>query len=418
MFKKINYFILLFIISGNIFGQVISEWRGIGRTGVYENEKKLLKSWGENGPELLWSIDSLPSGYSSVAVVNDKIYTTGIKDTMDVLTAIDATGKILWHTPFGRAWTESFSDSRGTPTIDGSMIYVVSGKGDIACIHAENGNIIWKKKASEEFGSVFDDWGISESLLINENKVFYTTAGNQTTMIALDKITGELIWKSESLKDVTSYISPILINHNDKKLIISATENYIFGVEPETGKISWTFDFGKYSEFLGDWKAAVNSNTPLYYKGELYITSGYNHKSVKLKLNQNADNVTIAWIDSTLDVHHGGVVRIGEYIYGANWLNNGMGSWVCLEWDSGKVMYEHKWENKGSIISADGMLYCYEEKRGNIALVEATPESFNIVSTFKIPLGKGPHWAHLVIDNGKLYVRHGTAIMVYNILNK
>jgi outer membrane protein assembly factor BamB len=227
-----------------------------------------------------------------------------------------------------------------------------------------------------------------------------------------------LLCKSESLKDITSYISPILINHNDKKLIISATENYIFGVEPETGKILWTFDFGKYSEFLGDWKAAVNSNTPLYYKGELYITSGYNHKSVKLKLSQNADNVTIAWIDSTLDVHHGGVVRIGEYIYGANWLNNGMGSWVCLEWNSGKVMYEQKWENKGSIISADGMLYCYEEKRGNIALVEATPESFNIVSTFKIPLGKGPHWSHLVIDNGKLYVRHGTAIMVYNISNK
>jgi len=418
MTKKYYSLIAFLVLFSTVSAQVISEWRGIDRTGVYTRETNLLKVWPENGPELIWSIDSLPTGYSSVAVANGKAYLTGLKDTMDVLVALDENGKIRWQTTFGRGWTDSFSDSRATPTIEGNRIYVSSGKGDLACINSDNGKIIWEKKASEEFGGTFGEWGISESLLIDEDKVFFLPGGEQTTMVALNKLTGNLIWKSESLKDKPSYISPKLVIHNNIKQIVSATEDYIFGIQPSDGKILWTFNFSKYVAYLGDWKAAVQANTPIYYKGELFITSGYNHKSVKLKLSEKADNVSLMWVDSTLDVHHGGVVRIGEYIYGANWLNNGMGNWTCLEWDSGKVMYEEKWENKGSIISAEGMLYCLDEKRGNIGLVEAKPEEFKVVSSFKVPLGKGPFWAHLVIDNGKLYVRHATAVMVYDIQKK
>jgi len=101
-----------------------------------------------------------------------------------------------------------------------------------------------------------------------------------------------------------------------------------------------------------------------------------------------------------------------------NWLNNGDGNWVCLDWDSGETMYEKKWYNKGSIISADGMLYCYEEKKGNLALVKATPDDFALVSSFRITQGKGQHWAHPVISDGKLYMRHGDVLMVYNIKAK
>ncbi len=417
--KKKIYSLIVFILFVNIISaQIVSEWRGIDRTGVYTNEKNLLKSWNENGPDLIWSIDSLPTGYSSVAVANGMSYLTGLKDTMDVLVALDEKGKVRWQTIFGRGWTDSFSDSRATPTIEANRIYVSSGKGDLACINSENGAIIWQKNASKEFGGTFGEWGISESLLIDDDKVFFLPGGEQTTMVALNKMTGETIWKSESLKDKPSYISPKLIVHNNKKQIVSATEDYIFGIQPTDGKILWTFNFTKYVAYLGDWKAAVQANTPLYHNGELFITSGYNHKSVMLKLSENADNVSLKWVDSTLDVHHGGVVRIGEYIYGANWFNNGMGSWVCLDWNTGKVMYEAKWENKGSIIAADDMLYCFDEKRGNIALVEAKPEEFKVISSFKIPLGKGPYWSHLVIDKGKLYVRHSTAVMVYDILQK
>jgi len=134
-----------------------------------------------------------------------------------------------------------------------------------------------------------------------------------------------------------------------------------------------------------------------------------------LDLSEDASSVKLAYVDSLLDVHHGGAVRLGDYVYGANWEHNRMGKWICLEWETGKPMYETEWENKGSIISAEGMLYCYDEKGGNIALAKASPKGFEVISTFKVPLGKGPHWSHLVIKDGVLYVRHEDALMAYNI---
>ena len=134
-----------------------------------------------------------------------------------------------------------------------------------------------------------------------------------------------------------------------------------------------------------------------------------------LNLSEDGQSVDIAWISSVLDVHHGGVVKIGNHIYGSNWIDNRMGNWVCLDWETGEVKYETEWINKGSVIAAEGNLYCYEEKTGNIALVKATPEKFDIISSFKVPLGTGPHWSHPLIKDGVLYIRHMDALMAYDI---
>jgi len=125
--------------------------------------------------------------------------------------------------------------------------------------------------------------------------------------------------------------------------------------------------------------------------------------------------VSRKWVDTTLDCHHGGVVVVDGYIYGANWKSNKSGNWVCLDWDSGKVMYEKEWICKGSITYADGMLYCYEEKKGTVALVKASPDGFNVISSFEVPKGTGEHWAHPVVCDGRLYIRHGDALMVYDV---
>jgi outer membrane protein assembly factor BamB len=247
-------------------------------------------------------------------------------------------------------------------------------------------------------------------LIVLEDKVFFTPGGNETTMVALDKLSGETLWKSKSLKDNPSYTSPLLVEYGSRKTIVNVTENYIIGVNPADGEIIWTFDFGSYATSRNN-----NINTPLFSDGYLYVTSGYDHKCVMLKLSEDATSVSLVWVDEVLDVHHGGAVKVGNYIYGSNWLRNSMGNWVCLNWETGKTMYEKKWENKGSIIAADGMLYCYEEKSGNIALVKATPEDFKIVSTFKIDANRGPYWAHPVIKDGILYVRHRESIWAYNI---
>jgi len=162
----------------------------------------------------------------------------------------------------------------------------------------------------------------------------------------------------------------------------------------------------------------INCVSPVYHDGQIYITSGYNHAGAMFKLNEDASNVELLWNDTILDTHHGGVVKIGDYIYGSNWINNGNGNWCSLKWETGEKMYEKKWNSKGSIIANDGKLYCYDEKRGNVALVEAIPGDFKIISSFKIPKGTGPYWSHPVIKDGVLYVRHGTALMAYDIKDK
>ncbi len=152
-----RFFLSLYIILGLTLAgtaQTTSEWRGVGRTGVY-NETGLLKIWPEKGPELIWSLKGLPKGYSSVAIGKNMLYLTGTKDTVEVLMAFDMKGNMLWETPYGRAWTASFSESRCTPTVNDNRIYVTTGKLDAACIDALTGKIIWTVKVNDEFrGSV------------------------------------------------------------------------------------------------------------------------------------------------------------------------------------------------------------------------------------------------------------------------
>lgn len=302
-------------------------------------------------------------------------------------------------------------ESRCTPTLEDNNVYVTSGLGDIACVNGTTGSIIWSMKASEKYEGSYGIWGIAESPLLIGNKLIYTPGGDKTTIIALDKTTGAPIWLSESIKDKPSYTSPLFVNADGRKFITNVTENFIIGVDPDNGNILWKFDFGKYSKESRN----IQVNTPLYHNGNLYVTNGYNHSSVMLKIGEDGKSAELKWVDSTLDVHLGGVVQIGDYIYGSNWYNNSKGNWVCLDWNTGKIKYETEWDSKGAIIAADGMLYCYEEKSGNVGLAIATPEKFEIISSFKTPLGTGPHWAHPVINNGILYIRHGEALIAYKI---
>ncbi|MFN8255473.1 MAG: PQQ-binding-like beta-propeller repeat protein [Bacteroidales bacterium] len=409
---KLIYIICFFLSVYISQGQDKFEWRGNGRTGIY-NETGLLEKWPENGPELIWSTDSLPDGFSSVAISEKAIFTTGFVDSSDIVIALDKNGKELWRTIYGRAWDGSFPNSRCTPTFDHGKLYLSSGKGDLACVDALNGKIIWQWQAGQEFGLSPGRWGFAESLVVDENNVYFTTGGNVTNTIALDKKSGNIVWKSKSLNDIASYTSPLVVNYKNKKIIVSVTQNYIFGFDPNSGDILWKFDFGSYAG--GEGKRNNHTNTPVFDNGCIYLASGYDHSGVKLKLAGDLKSVSLQWADTILDTHHGGNVKVGNYIYGSTWTHNSMGKWACIDWETGKLMYHTEWINKGSVISANGMLYCTEEKTGNIALVKADPNEFKIISSFKITKGIGPFWAHPVIHNGVLYIRHGKALMAYKI---
>lgn len=398
--------------------QDIVEWRGLNRSGIYA-ENGLLTEWPAEGPKLLWATENLPKGYSSACVTDKGIFVTGIIDSMDVMVALNANGEVKWTTPYGRYWGASFQDSRSTPTYENNKLYVTSGYSDVACIDATTGKIIWQVKGKEQFGGTYGEWGHAESLLINGNHLYFTPGGPKTTMVAMDKNTGKTVWMSETLNDNPAYVSPILIEQNGKKQIIGLTEMYIFGINPEDGKIHWKENYFELQseECKKVWGDApkINTITPIYKDGFVYVSQGYNHVGAKFQLAGDLSKVTLVWTDSVLDCHHGGVVLMNDYLYGSNWLNNGNGNWCCIDWKTGKKMYEQAWNCKGSIIATEGLLYCYDEKRGFIGLVRPNPEKFDLISSFKVPKGTGPHWAHPVIDNGVLYIRHGEALMAYNI---
>jgi outer membrane protein assembly factor BamB len=407
--------ILLLVLSGIIRAQKVNDWRPENRTGV-SSETGLMKSWPEAGPTLLWSNLDLASGYSSPSFGPKDIYITGTKDTVDILYALSMEGKILWQTVMGRAWKGSNNpESRATPTVEGNKVYTCSGNGDLACIDATNGKVIWSYKASELNKGTFGRWGIAESLLIDGDKVFFSPGGPETMTLALNKTTGTVIWKSKTLNDKPAYVSPILVNYAGKKMIINVSLGHLFGVDVSNGEILWSVAYPTVSQ----WGEHILCTTPIFKDGMVYMTGGYDFGGIMVKIANDGKSGSIVWTDQVLDDHHGGVVLVNGYIYGSNWLNNPNGNWCCIEWNTGKKMWEQPWNCKGSIISAEGMLYIYEEKNGNVGLLKANPDKFDLVSSFKVTLGNaGPFWAHPVIHNGILYLRHTNALMAYNIKAK
>jgi outer membrane protein assembly factor BamB len=416
---RIHKFILAIIVfsftllSFESFAEDWPQWRGLERNGI-SGESNLLKSWPEDGPDLLWSKEGLGDGFSSISVSKGRIYITGVVDGEEMMTAMDLKGNVQWQTIYGDYWEDSYSDARSTPTVDGDQIFVISGMGKLVCIDLSSGKIKWSVDTVEKFDGDYHDWGIAESPLIVDNMVICSPGADEASVVAYDKNSGKFIWQTTSLSQQANYCSPILITRGDKKIIATQLAESFVGINAADGSVLWQDDYEDYQEDARD----INIITPVYDDGYIYITSGYDDGGAMFELSADGSKITRKWVDKTLDVHVGGVVKVGDYIYGANWENNRMGNWVCLDWKTGKVMWEEEWNNKGSIISADGMLYCYEEKKGNLALVKANPDKFEMISSFKIPLGKGPHWGHPAISDGRLYVRHGEALMVYDIGSK
>jgi len=403
-----------------------ANWRGINRDGHF-HEKDLLTQWPDNGPERILKVEGIGLGHSSAVYAYQSVYVTGMLDSMDYLTAIDKKGNIKWQTPYGRSWNGSYPETYSTPTVEGNRIYVFSGSGELVCLNIRNGNIIWKVDVDEKYEIQRRYWGQAESPLIVDDKVICTPCGSISTVVAFDKKTGELKWESRSLNDEPSWTTPALYESKDHRFILAVTAKHLVAVDPETGDFNWIYLYLKpewipHQDSNNPYVDAVESgelistliNTPIFKDDEIFISHGYNYPSVMLKIDKSGKSVSEKWIGHTLDTHHGGFVQIGGYIYGSNWINNVNGNWVCLSWETGEVQYEETWQNKGSIICADGMLYCYEEKRGNLALVKPNPDKFEVIGSVKIE-GGGGHFAHPSIFSGYLFVRHRDVVNVFDI---
>ena len=405
-------FIFAMILSQLTFGQDIVQWRGPDRDGIYP-AKNLLKEWPEGGPKLLLKIEDLGKGLSQAVVYDNTIYITGLKsDSLDVISALDMNGNLLWEKVYSSAWRSSYPESRCTPTIENDRIYLIGGQGNLVCLDSKNGGLIWKRNPHEEFHGKYMGFGVVESVLLTDNAALYITGGKETTLVAFDKTSGELLWKSESLGGEKTYASSSLIEWNDLKIALIQTSNDFIGVDVSNGGILWSFNTIQFHEKKGKGEAA---NTPLYHNGEIFVTYGNDQPGMLFSLSEDGRSISLKWKSDVLDTHHGGLVLVDGVIYASNMIDNSRGLWASVDWETGKTNWEMKWFTKGSIISADGLLYIYEERGGNLALVSPDTEELKIISTFQIKEGAGPHWAHPSIYNGMLFVRHGSVLMVYDI---
>ena len=395
--------ILCILFSLNTVAQTKIQWRGPNRNGIYY-ETDLLKSWPKEGPELLWHYNGLGKGHTSATVTDDMIFTTGETSGIGYIFAFDLKGKPIWKKEYGKEWDESWPGSRTSPAYYQGKLYFLTAYGNALCFDAKTGKKIWNVDLTEKFGARNIRWGLVEAPLIYNKKVIFTPGGKDIMLVALNPQTGSTIWTTKGNGNKSAYCSPLLYEYKEKKYIVTSTSDHIVGFDADSGEFLWEYpQTNKYS---------IHPNTPLYKDGYILSVTGYGTGSTMLKLSDDGKNVKKVWKNDSLDNQIGGAVWIDDYIIGSGHMNDR--SWQCIDAKTGKTLYKTTDIWKGAVIYADGMLYCYSDK-GELGLMKISSSGFELVNKFRITLGTDQHWAHPVIKNGILYMRHGNTLMAFDI---
>ena len=402
---RIFYSLLISMVCISASAQEISQWRGPNRDGIY-TETGLLRKWPASGPKLLWQYETLGEGYTSAAVTSKGVYITGMINNNGNIFALDTKGKLLWNKEYGPEWTDSHNGVRSTPLVVNDKIYFLSSFGKLFCMNCSDGQTVWTVDLMKQYGAENIQWGITENLLFDGNTIYCTSGGTGAALVAFDINNGKEIWKSKANGEKSAYCSPLMIKIQGRKIIVTIMQNSVCGFDASTGAQLWK------SAFRMD--PDVHPNTPVYIDGYLYCGSGYGLGSIMLKLSADGNSVSQVWKNSTCDPKMGGVVVLNGRIYGTGDRNR---KFFCLDWKTGKELFSSRDLAPANLIADEGLLYVYSES-GKVSLIEPTSDKLNVVSSFSVPSGEGPHWAHLVIKDKKLYVRHGSSLMVYDIAGK
>jgi len=400
--------ILLACLTYSVFAaDNFFQWRGLSRDGKYP-DKNLLKKWPDQGPDLLWQADNIGEGHSSVAVANNLVYITGMVKREGFLYCFDSEGKLLWNSSYGAEWYKNHPGSRSTPTVIDNNLYLISGTGNVFCFDAFTGKQNWVVDMFDTFKAETIEWGIAESPLVDGENVICTPGGSDANIVALNRFTGETVWISRGNREPSAYCSPILVNHNGIHLIVTMTAESILGVDAANGKVYWRVP--QYQEY------GIHADSPIYYDGKVFCISGSTESSgsVVLQLSENGKNVKELWRNKNVENLIGGVILNNGYLYGSRYDKD---EWFCVDWNTGSIKYISEAFGGGSIIYADGLFYCYSEK-GMLGLIAANTKNFQVISSVEVTSGKGPHWAHPVIAQGKLYIRHNGSLFVFDITRK
>ena len=379
-------------------------------------DKGLLPKWEKNGPPLAWKepAKDLGTGFSSVAVVGDKIFTMGdVGDSYYVFALQRASGNKLWQAKVGGSGAPGgYAGPRSTPTVDGDLLFALGQNGNLICLEAAGGKEVWKKDMRKDFGGNVGGWGYSESPLVDGDKLLCTPGGKDAAIVALNKKTGAVIWKAVVPGDRAEYSSMTVAEVGGIRLYVQLLANNVAGISAKDGKLLWTY------EKLGH--NTANIPTPVV-KGDLvFCAAGYGKGGALLKLTAKGGQVTVqeVYFNGDLTNRHGGVVLVGDHLYGD--CDDG-GNPYCAEFKTGKVVSSWKKQSKGggsmAVTYADGHLYC-RYANGIVALVDASPAGYRETGSFKIANVRGPSWPHPVVVDGRLYLREQEKLWCYDVKAK
>ncbi len=375
-------------------------WLGTKRDGK-SPDTGLLTAWPEGGPAMLWKASGIGQGFSTVAVVDGLVYTTGATDGQLVLFAFDLRGELVWKVAHGPAHDKSYPGSRSTPMIDEGNLYIVSGNGLVGCYDAKTGQGKWSHQLAE-FGGTVPEWGYAESVLIYKQLAIVTPGGSRC-LVALDKRTGRPVWSSQGFAAGAQYGSCYAFEYQGQPMVVTGTTEGLVCVDPDSGRLLWSNPFSAHN--------TANCPTPAFADGYVFWANGYGQGGICLKLDVRGKSVTAteAWTTREMDCHHGGYIIHEGYIYG----NHGP-TWVCLDLKTGEQKWQERAVGKGSLCFADGMLYLFSENGGRAGLATCSPEGLEMRGTFRVD-GQEASWAHPVVIGGRLYLRYDDNLYCFDV---
>jgi outer membrane protein assembly factor BamB len=391
-------------------------WRGPKRDDL-SPETGLIDSFPETGPPIKWHVDGMGAGYSSVAIDAGRIFTLGsLKGDCQVLALNFANGRRLWAVSIGSG------EPNSTPTIDGNRVYALSRNGQLACLRATDGKILWKRELTKDFGGHVPQWGYSESVLVDGDQVVCTPGSTATMLAALNKQTGETIWTAQAPKSLGpsgsegagGYSSVVISNGGGVKQYVQLVGRGLVSFRADNGQFLWN-----YNRIAN---ATANIPTPLVRDDYVFGSSGYGAGSALVQLEKSGDGVAakeVYFLDGgKLQNHHGGMVLYGDSIYCGR--GHGAGFPVCVEFKTGKIQWEGgRGPGTGSaaVVEADGKLI-FRYENGVVAMIEATPKKYILKGRFSTATKNGNGWPHPVIVDKELFLRDGDDLLCYDIARK
>jgi outer membrane protein assembly factor BamB len=406
-----------FLLVASVCAEDWPQWRGPQRTGCSQ-ERGLLKEWPKGGPKLLWERKEIGGGYSTPAVVGDRLYVQADRAGKEyVLCLAVKDGTEAWATLLGKVGPNQvpqYPGARSTPTVEGDRIYALGSDGDLVCLEKDGRSPVWAKNLKKAFEGAPGAWAYSESVLLDGDHLVCTPGGKTATMVALKKKDGEVVWKCRLAKgDAAAYASPIAVEVGGIRQYVQFVAGGVIGVDAKTGRFLWRY--AKTND------PAANIPTPVFHDDCVFTSTSRNGSGLnRIKVNGDAVSSEEVYFNTTKLNSIGGVVRVGDYVYGTD----GPGNLVCMDFRTGEIKWQHACVGTASLCYADGMLYVRgqggtgfgPESPARVAVVEATPEGYKEKGRFEQPdHADRPAWPHPVVANGRPYLRDGSVLLCYDV---